>query len=147
MISQAMHAIFIPKLALCGNNSRHVVVCILHLLTHDCELYEEAPDGLRADLALVPARVLPPRALDLQHPLVAARVVVRLVAHIGRVREPAHGEDVQVAVADPRHLENISPIISRQISEVLPSMCGTSLPRVGFRDIVFVTRRHRRSTY
>ena len=75
-------------------------------LTDDVQLDEEAPDGLRADLALVPARVPPARLLDLQHPLVPRRVVVRLVARVRRVREPAHGEDVEVAVPDPRHLQN-----------------------------------------
>ena len=74
-------------------------------LTDHVQLHEEAPDGLRADLALVPARVPPPRLLDLQHPLVPRRVVVGLVARVRRVREPTHGEDVQVAVPDPRHLQ------------------------------------------
>ena len=70
------------------------------------ELDKEAPDWLRADLALVAARVPPPRLLDLQHPLVPRRVVVGLVPRVRRVREPPHRQDVQVAVTDPRYLQN-----------------------------------------
>ena len=69
------------------------------------ELDEEAPDWLRADLALVAARVAAARPLDLEDPLVARRVVVRLVPRVRRVREPTHRQDVQVAVPDPRHLQ------------------------------------------
>ena len=75
------------------------------LLTDDVELDEEAPDWLRADLALVAARVAAARPLDLEHPLVARRVVVRLVPRVRRVREATHRQDVQVAVTDPRHLQ------------------------------------------
>ena len=74
-------------------------------LTDDVQLHEEAPDGLRADLALVPPRVPRPHVLDLQDPLLLLRVVDRLVAHVRSVRVPAHRQDVKVVVADPGDLK------------------------------------------
>ncbi len=82
-----------------------VLNALFSVLTHDAELHEEAPDGLRADLALVPAGVSLVGVLDLQHPLVRLRAVQRLVAQIGRVCVPAHGQDVQVVVPDPGDLQ------------------------------------------
>jgi hypothetical protein len=75
------------------------------LLTYYCKLNKEAPDRLRADLALVSPRVPLLRGLDLEDPFVPARVVVGLVSEVGRVREATNGQDVKITMTDPRNLK------------------------------------------
>lgn len=65
---------------------------------------EEGAHRLRGHLALVDAGVALLRPLDVQRPVVRVGRVRRLEALVRRVRVPAHGQDVQVAVADPWHL-------------------------------------------
>jgi len=92
-----------------------------HLLTDDLQVDEEAPDGLGADLAFVPSSsslkindedFFPPpsrvsllRLLDLEDPLVRLRLVDALEALVRRVGEHAHGQNVQIVVANPGDLE------------------------------------------
>ena len=98
----------------------------MFILTYDPEVYEEAPDRLCADLALVATRVTLLSELDLktkkrfelaiifnrisfvrtylQYPLVPLRVVDGLVPEVCRVGVPTHRQDVEVVVADPRNL-------------------------------------------
>lgn len=65
---------------------------------------KERAHGLRRDLALVDAGVALLRPLDVQRPVVRLRRVRGLEALVRRVRVAAHGQDVQVAVPDPRYL-------------------------------------------
>ncbi len=61
-------------------------------------MYEEAPDGLRADLALVDALVPHLRVADPQQPLGGVFVVDGLEPVVGCVGVPAGADDVQVVV-------------------------------------------------
>ena len=61
-------------------------------------MYEETPDGLGADLALVDALVPHLRVADPQQPLGGVLVVDGLEAVVGRVGVPAGTDDVQVFV-------------------------------------------------
>lgn len=65
---------------------------------------EEGAHRLRGDLALVDAGVALLSPLDVERPVVRLRRVGRLEPLVARVRVPADGEDVQVAVTDPRNL-------------------------------------------
>lgn len=57
------------------------------------------------DLALVDARVPMLRVLYLQRPVFAVRVVYRTESLVGRVRVPTHSQEMDVAMAHPRHLK------------------------------------------
>jgi hypothetical protein len=60
-----------------------------------------------ADLALVHARVPALRVPDLQHPVLQVWRVDGLEALVAGVRVAADGEQMQVSVPDPRHLQQM----------------------------------------
>lgn len=77
------------------------------VLTYDIEMYEVAHVRRGADLTLVDAGVTVLRVLDLQRPLVRVWVMDGPEALVARVRVPAHGQQVDVAVPHPRNLQHI----------------------------------------
>lgn len=77
---------------------------IKKILTNNVQRDEEGAHGLRGDLALVDSGVALLRPLHMQRPIVGVRRVHRLEPLVGRVRVPAHCQDVQVAMSDPRYL-------------------------------------------
>ena len=74
-------------------------------LTDDGEEEGVAHGRRGGDLALVEARVLALRVPDAQRPVLGVRRVHRLEALVRRVRVAAHGEQVDVPVPHPRHLQ------------------------------------------
>ena len=74
-------------------------------LTDDLQQIRLAPLRLRVDLALVDARVGLGGAADLEVPVVRRVRVVGREARVRRVRRGAQGQDVQVGLADPGHLQ------------------------------------------
>lgn len=78
---------------------------------------EVAAHGLRGHLALVDPGVPLLGPLDVQRPVVAQRRVRRLEALVRRVSVAAHRQDVQVAVADPRHLRGRCGLEARVICD------------------------------
>lgn len=77
------------------------------VLTYDVEMYEVAHVRRGADLTLIDAGVAMLRILDLQRPLVRVRVMDGPEALVARVRVPAHGQQVDVAVPHPGDLQHI----------------------------------------
>lgn len=70
-------------------------------------MHRESNGRRGADLALVHARVPALRVPDLQHPVLQVRRVDRLKALVTGVRVAADGEQMQVSVPDPRHLQRM----------------------------------------
>jgi len=68
-------------------------------------VHRESNGWRGADLALVHARVPALRVPDLQHPVLEVRRVDGLEPLVTRVRVAADGEQMQVSVPDPRHLQ------------------------------------------
>ena len=74
-------------------------------LTDDVEGYDVADFRLSADLTLVEAGVARLHVFNLQRPRLRVVHVEALEALVRDERVPVHGEDVRIAVTDPRHLE------------------------------------------
>ena len=75
------------------------------LLTNDAEVHEVREVRRGGHLALVDAGVAVLRVLELQDPVVARGVVRRAEPLVVGVRVPGHGQQVDVAVSHPRHLQ------------------------------------------
>ena len=90
-----------------GRNAKSASSGVWRVLTYDVEMYEVAHVRRGADLTLVDAGVAVLRVLDLQRPLVRVRVMDGPEALVARVRVPAHGQQVDVAMPHPRDLQHI----------------------------------------
>lgn len=77
----------------------------IHHPTYDLQVDKVADVGRGRDLAFVDPTVPVLRVLDLQHPVLRVRLVDRLEALISRVGVPAHRQQVDVSVSDPRDLQ------------------------------------------
>lgn len=75
------------------------------VLTDDVQVDEVAHVRRRRYLAFVDAAVAMLRVLDLQRPVLRVRVVDGPEPLVARVRVPADGEQVDVAVPHPRYLK------------------------------------------
>lgn len=96
----------LPKYPIgCKVEVRQVIHVNSEVLTDNVECYKITPDGLSADLTFVNSCIALLGPFNLQNPLVSLSVVVGLEALVAGVRVASHGQDVDVSMSNPRHLQ------------------------------------------